>query len=91
MRKKLKLFAISSWFAPSEKKLNLFIQFLFNYKLLNQNAILLYLNDTVNHQRDEMDKIRSISFSSIIILDCHIDELDWMSEGSSYIICYEFI
>ena len=42
MRKKIKLVAISSWFAPGEKKLNLFIQFLLNYKILNQNAIFLY-------------------------------------------------
>ena len=42
MRKKIKLFAISSRFAPREKKLNLFIQFLLNYKILNQNTIFLY-------------------------------------------------
>ena len=42
IRKKIKLFAISRRFAPSEKKLNLFIQFLLNYKILNQNAIFLY-------------------------------------------------
>ena len=42
MRKKIQLLAISSIFAPGEKKLNLFIQFLLNYKILNENAIFLY-------------------------------------------------
>ena len=42
MRKKLKPFAFSSWFAPGEKKLNLFVKFLLNYKILNQNDIFLY-------------------------------------------------
>ena len=51
-RKKIKLFAISSWFAPEEKKLNLFIQFLLNYKILNQNAIFLYLKGTMNLKID---------------------------------------
>ena len=35
LRKKIKLLAISSWFATGEKKLNHFIQFLLNYKILN--------------------------------------------------------
>ena len=42
MRKKIKLFGIPLYFAPGEKKLNLFIQFLLNFKILNQNAIFLY-------------------------------------------------
>ena len=39
MRKKIKLFAFFSCFMPGEKKLNLFIQFLLNYEILNQNSI----------------------------------------------------
>ena len=39
LRKKIKLLAISSCFDPVEKKLNLFIQFLLNYKICNQNVI----------------------------------------------------
>ena len=73
MRKKIKLFAISSWFAPSEKKLNLFIQFLLNYKILNQNAIFLYYKHTQNLRTDEIDKIISFSFSFIIIFVCYIE------------------
>ena len=60
--KKIKFFAIYGWFAPGEKKLNLFINFLLIYKILNQNAIFLYNRYTVNLQIDEIDKIRSFSF-----------------------------
>ena len=74
-KKKIKLFAISSWFTPGEKKLNLFIQFLLNYKMLNQNAIFLYNRHTVNLQVDEINKIRSISFSFVIIFVCYIEKM----------------
>ena len=63
MRKKIKLWGISSWFAPREKKSNLLIKFILNYKILNQHAYI-----TVNLQIDEFDKIRSISLSFIILL-----------------------
>ena len=42
MRKKIKLFGISSWFAPGEQKLNIFLKLHLNYKIQNQNAIFLY-------------------------------------------------
>ena len=59
MRKKIKLNGISSRFAPVETKLNLFLQFLLNYKILHVNAILLYNRHTVSLQIDEIDKINS--------------------------------
>ena len=62
MRKKIKLFAISSLFPPREKKLNLFIQFLLNYKILNENAIFFYYKVTMNLKIDKVDKIISLSF-----------------------------
>ena len=83
MRKKIKLFGISSRFAPVEKKLNLFIQFILNYKILNVNAILLYNRHTVNLQIDEFDKIISFSFLFIIFLVCFINRLGPKSPGIS--------
>ena len=73
--KKIKILAISSLFALSEKKLNLFIQFLLKYKILNQNAIFLYNRHTMKLQIDEIDKIRPFSFSFIILLVCYIQTL----------------
>ena len=87
MSKKIILFfAISSWFAPSETNLNLFIQFLLKYKILNQNAIFLYNRHTVNFQIDEINKIRSISCSFIIIFVCYIEKMFSPAERHLFLI-----
>ena len=83
MRKKMKLFGISSRFDPVEKKLNLFIQFLLNYKTLNINAILLYNRYSLNLQIDVIDKIRPFFISFIILLVCFIMRLGRKSPGIS--------
>ena len=75
MRKKINLltFLVDSLLA--EKNLDLFIKFILNNKILNQSATYLYYKCTVNHQIDEIDKIRSISFSFIIFLFCYIESI----------------
>ena len=52
MRKKLNPCAISSRLAVPVKKLNVFITFHLNYKILNQNAIFLYNRHIINLQID---------------------------------------
>ena len=85
MRKKIKLFAISSWFTPGEKKLNIFIQFFLNYKILNQNAIFLYNRHSVNLQIDEIDKILSqLSFFWSVL------SRDWVARHQR-VISYGFL
>ena len=83
MRKKITLFAIFSWFAPVEKKFNLFIQFLLNYKILNQTAIFLYNRYSVNIQIDVIDKIRPFYISFIILWVSFIKRLGRKSPGIS--------
>ena len=82
MRKKYNLLAFLDSL-PTEMKLDLFITFLLNYKILNQNAIFLYNIYTVDLQLDEIDKLRPFSFSFIIFLVCFIKRLGRKSPGIS--------